>query len=262
MNSVTELAARMEKMEQELSELRVVLLNTEKQRDQYHRLYLQMMQCNRKLELGLLGQKAERLPENSSQLSFQVLEQMLGDKAVREVEELEVTEVRSHERHKSTGRKRLPEHLPRVDIEVIPEEVKQQGLDNFKRIGEEVTEVIERRPASVVIARVIKPKFVRKDNGQSESTQVWVGSTPQLPIERGLAGPGMLADTLVKRWQDHLPLHRLEGIYARDGLELARSTMCGWHEQLLPLVQPLVDAMRADAFEQPYLCTDATGVLV
>jgi len=140
--------------------------------------------------------------------------------------------------------------------------VKQQGLDNFKRIGEEVTEVIERRPASVVIARVIKPKFMHRDDGQNESTQVWVGSTPQLPIERGLAGPGMLSDTLVKRWQDHLPLHRLEGIYARDGLELARSTMCGWHEQLLPLVQPLVDAMRADAFEQPYLCTDATGVLV
>jgi transposase len=72
----------------------------------------------------------------------------------------------------------------------------------------------------------------------------------------------MLADTLVKRWQDHLPLNRLEGIYARDGLELSRSTMCGWHEQLVPLAQPLVDAMRTDAFEQPYLCTDATGVLV
>jgi transposase len=66
----------------------------------------------------------------------------------------------------------------------------------------------------------------------------------------------------VKRWQDHLPLNRLEGIYARDGLELSRSTMCGWHEQLVPLAQPLVDAMRAEAFEQPYLCTDATGVLV
>jgi len=262
MNSVSELVTRLEKMEHELSELREVLLKTEKQRDQYHHLYLQMMECNRKLELGLLGQKAERLPENSSQLSFQMLEQMLGDKAVREVEELEVTEVRGHERHKSTGRKPLPEHLPRVDIEVIPEEVKHEGLDNFKRIGEEVTEVIERRPASVVVARVIKPKFVRKDNGENESTQVLVGSTPQLPIERGLAGPGMLADTLVKRWQDHLPLNRLEGIYARDGLELARSTMCGWHEQLLPLAQPLVDAMRADAFEQPYLCTDATGVLV
>jgi transposase len=41
----------------------------------------------------------------------------------------------------------------------------------------------------------------------------------------------MLADTIVKRWQDHLPLHRLEGVYARDGLELARSTMCCWHDK-------------------------------
>jgi transposase len=66
----------------------------------------------------------------------------------------------------------------------------------------------------------------------------------------------------VKRWQDHMPLNRLEDIYARDGLELARSTMCGWHGELADVVRPLVDAMRADAFKQPYLCTDATGVLV
>jgi hypothetical protein len=77
-----------------------------------------------------------------------------------------------------------------------------------------------------------------------------------------LAGPGLLADTIVKRWQDHLPLHRLEDIYARDGIELARSTVCGWHAELAALVKPLVAAMRADAFEQPYLCVDATGVLV
>jgi transposase len=56
-----------------------------------------------------------------------------------------------------------------------------------------------------------------------------------LPIPRGLAGPGMLADTIVKRWQDHMPLHRLEGMYARDGIELARSTMCGWHATLADL---------------------------
>ena len=54
----------------------------------------------------------------------------------------------------------------------------------------------------------------------------------ELPIERGIAGPGMLADTIVRRWQDHQPLDRLEGIYARDGLELSKSTICTWHEQL------------------------------
>ena len=72
----------------------------------------------------------------------------------------------------------------------------------------------------------------------------------------------MLADTIVKRWQDHMPLNRLEDMYARDGVELARSTMCGWHAALAEVVKPLVSAMREDAFKQPYLCTDATGVLV
>jgi hypothetical protein len=51
-------------------------------------------------------------------------------------------------------------------------------------------------------------------------------------------------------------------VYARDGLDLARSTICGWHGALAEVVTPLVSAMRADAFTQPYLCTDATGVLV
>ncbi len=262
MHDMATLARRLEKMEQEQERLREALSAAEQARDQFHKLYLEMMERCCRLERGLLGQKAQKLPPDSSQLSFQVLQQMLGDKAVRDAEQLEVQPVKAHERSKPTGRKPLPEDLPRVDIEIVPEQVQREGLDRFKRIGEEVTEVLERRPASVVVARIIKPKFVRRDNGDSENTEVLVGATPELPIPRGLAGPGMLADTLVKRWQDHLPLHRLEGIYARDGLGLARSTMCGWHEQLLPLVVPLIDAMRADAWEQPYLCTDATGVLV
>jgi hypothetical protein len=59
-----------------------------------------------------------------------------------------------------------------------------------------------------------------------------------------------------------LPLHRLEDIYGREGLSLSRSTLCGWHEQLAELCEPLVDAMRVEALGQPYLCIDATGVLV
>lgn len=81
-------------------------------------------------------------------------------------------------------------------------------------------------------------------------------------VFRSLAGPGMLAMSIVHRLQDHQPLHRLESIYARDGLDISRSTLCGWHEQLADLAEPLVEAMLVDAFAQPYLCTDATGVLV
>jgi hypothetical protein len=66
----------------------------------------------------------------------------------------------------------------------------------------------------------------------------------------------------VRRWQDHQPLNRLEGIYGREGLPIPKSTICTWHEELAELVQPLIEAMRADALAQPYLCVDATGVLV
>lgn len=255
MSELEALARRVAALEQEQEQ-------AQQEREHYRTLYLQMLERCRKLERGLVGQKAEKLPADSGQLSMQLLQELLSDRALQDVEQLEVEQVRAHKRSKPTGRKPLPEHLPRVEIEVLPDEVQREGLDAFERIGQEVTEVLERRPGSLVVARIIKPKFVRRERDKNDKTQVLVGATPALPIERGLAGPGMLADTLVKRWQDHLPLHRLEGIYARDGIELARSTVCGWHERLLPLAEPLIDAMRADAFEQPYLCTDATGVLV
>lgn len=72
----------------------------------------------------------------------------------------------------------------------------------------------------------------------------------------------MLADTIVRRWRNHMPLHRLEDVYARDGIELARSTMRGWHGTLAELAKPLVAVMRTDALTLPYLCIDATGLLV
>jgi len=170
--------------------------------------------------------------------------------------------VAGHTRPKPTGRKPLPETLPRVDVEILPEEVQQAGLDAFERIGEDVVETVERRPASLVVVRMHKPKFVAKDRDRLAETKFFQALPAELPIERGLAGPGLLADTIVRRWQDHLPLHRLERIYGREGLELPRSTVCGWHADLAELSRPLLDAMWQDALAAPYLCTDATGVLV
>jgi transposase len=255
------LARRLEELEQRQVAIEGERDEAKRQRDAYHKLYLDLMERYRKLERGLVGKTVERLREDGAQLSLAVLGLALDEREAAAIDDLQQEEVRAHKRAKPTGRKPIPDDLPRVEIEIVPDEVRQEGLDAFERIGEEVTEVLERRPASLVVARVIKPKFVRKARDR-QATEVFVGATPALPIERGLAGPGLLADTIVRRWQDHLPANRLEGIYAREGIELARSTICGWHGQLTPLVEPLVAAMRADAFEQPFLCTDATGVLV
>jgi transposase len=234
------------------------------ERDEYRKLYHNMMELCRKLEQGILGQKRERLTQNDAQLTLSILSMLLGEdgRGAGELPAPAPSKVREHERQKPTGRKPLPEKLPRVDIEVLPPEVQRQGLDAFEKIGEDVTETVERRPASLVVVRTHKPKFVPKGRDRLAETQVLQAPPPELPIERGLAGPGLLADTIVRRWQDHLPLHRLERIYGREGLELARSTVCTWHTELAGLARPLLDAMWADALKSPYLCTDATGVLV
>lgn len=242
------------------AELTDSLTKAEQERDAYKKLFeLSREECER-LKSGLVGQKAERLPADVKQLSLAVLGLAM---ASAQTEESAPTQaVASHERKKPTGRKPLPESLPAVRIELLPTEVEREGTDAFERIGEELTEVLERRPASLVRVQVVRGKFVRKDRERGQATDVFAHEPAELPIERGLAGPGMLADTIVRRWDDHAPLNRLERIYGRDGLELARSTMCTWHTELAELCRPLMAAMLADALTQPYLCIDATGVLV
>ena len=236
----------------------------ERERDEYKKLVVLLQEQNERLKRGLLGQKAERLPKNDAQLSLSILNLILGSEAPEGADLLENNDEQTIPEHtrKKPVRKPLPDSLPRVPIEMLPPEVQREGLDAFELIGTETREVLEHRSASKVVVQLVYKKFVRKDRDRNDATQVLVAPAPELPIERGLAGPSMLADTIVRRWQDHQPLNRLEGIYARDGLDIAKSTICTWHDTLADLVAPLIAEMFADAYRAPYLCLDATGVLV
>lgn len=260
---------RLQQLEETLAKVVQERDKAEQERDEYRKLYLLLQEQNERLKRGLLGQKAERLPQNDAQLSLAVLGLMLGDAGAEatattsdHAEEQDDEQLVAEHTRRKARRNPLAEHLPRVPIKIVPPEVEREGLDAFELIGEDVREVLERRSASQVVVQLIYQKFVRKDRERNAPTHVVVADAVELPIERGLAGPGMLADTIVRRWQDHLPLNRLESMYAREGIELARSTLCTWHSQLADLTRPVVEAMRADAFREPYLCVDATGVLV
>jgi transposase len=239
-----------------------------RERDEYKKLYTELLERCRKLELGIIGQKREKFSTAEGQLTLSIIEALsnAGLPAATNTPGANPPDggqSNKPPRKKPTGRKPLPENLPRVDILVLPPEVEQKGLEAFDKLGEEVTETVEYRPSSLVVVRAHRPQFVAKDKAATVTESTVLQAPPhELPIQRGLAGPGLLADTIVRRWQDHLPLHRLERIYARCGMDLARATVCTWHMELLGLIQPLLDAMWADAKTSPYLCTDATGVLV
>lgn len=266
-------AERIVELEASLMRLRAVLEEYEKRLlprvaelerslDEYKKLNRLLQEENERLKRGLLGQKAERFSTNDAQLSLAMLQMAFASGEPVHSEDPETEQVIAEYTRGKAKRKPLPEDLLRVPIEILPLEVQKEGLDAFNHVGTDVREVLERRAAATVVVQFIYKKFVRKDRDPNDVTVVYSPDTVEMPIPRGLAGPGMLADTVVRRWQDHQPLNRLEGIYAREGLDLARSTICGWHDQLGELVSPLVDAMFADALSEPYLCVDATGVLV
>ena len=262
-SDVVSVDERVQALEQQLSALTGEFAKVVEERDEYRKLILHLKEENERLRRGLLGQKAERLPRNDSQLSLALMTLAMSGPGEAPAAELAIEQqlIGTHVRRKPV-RKPLPADIPRVPIEILPPEVEREGTDAFERIGVETREVLERRPASTVVVALSYPKFVRKDRDRKLPSEILVGETVELPIARGLAGPSFLADTIVRRWQDHQPLFRLEGIYAREGLELARSTLCGWHAELAELAQPVVDAMFEDALRAPYLCVDATGVLV
>lgn len=246
----------------EVNETTAQLRKVEEERDEYRKLVMLLKEQVERLRRGLLGQKAERLPKNDAQLSLAILGMGLAGAAGagEAAAAVEAQLVAEHTRRKPV-RKPLPADLPRVEINIVPPEVEREP-EAFECIGQETREVLERRPSAVVAVKLVYKKFARKDRKRGVETEVLVGDTVELPIARGSAGPGFLADTIVKRWQDHQPLNRQEGIFAREGLELSRSTLCTWHGELAELARPLHEAMFVDALTAPYLCVDATGVLV
>ncbi len=120
-----------------------------------------------------------------------------------------------------------------------------------------MTEVLDYVPASFRVVRHVRPKFSCR---QCEA--ITQAPAPSLPIRRGRAGPGLLAHVLVAKFCDHLPLYRQSEIYAREGVELERSTLADWVGQSAALLRPLVDALERHVMAGERLHADDTPVPV
>jgi transposase len=160
---VAELARRLAELEAAHGKLSQEHEATKRERDEYRRVYLALLEAYRKLEAGLIGQKRERFVGSDEQLALSLMTMLTQGTAAPTTESapepMQVARVEAHERKKPTGRKPLPEHLPRVQVEILPPEVQRQGLDAFERLGEDVSEVVEHRPSSFVVVRTVRPKF-------------------------------------------------------------------------------------------------------
>ena len=154
-------------------------------------------------------------------------------------------------------RKPLPDHLPRDVVEHAPPCACPHCGGALRPLGEDVTEVLEYVPASFKVIRHVRPKVSCRTCETIAQAPV-----PSLPIQRGIAGPGVLAHVLTAKFCDHLPLYRQAEIFARQGIDLDRSTLSDWVGQSAALVRPLVDAVGAHVMAAERVHADDTTVPV
>jgi transposase len=162
---------------------------------------------------------------------------------------------------KGHGRRALPADLPRERrvYEVPPEQRACPGCGRERTpIGEETSEQLDYRPASLFVVEHVRVKVACRHCQE----HVAVASKPPQPIEKGLPGPGLLAQVITSKYADHLPLYRQEGILARHGVELSRKTLCGWMAGSAWLLEPIWKAMRAEVLKSRVIQTDDTTVPV
>lgn len=153
----------------------------------------------------------------------------------------------------------LPAHLPRRTVVHTPHSdcTCQTCGNGLREIGQDVSEVLDYEPGSFHVVRHVRPKLAC-----AGCHTIAQAAAPSRPIERGLAGAGLLAHVLVSKYGDHCPLYRQSQIYAREGIELSRSTLTDWVGQAARLLTPLADAIGRYVLSAQKIHGDDTPIRV
>ena len=204
------------------------------------------------------GRKSEKVARQIEQLELR-LEELQSNAGERELQpSASVPASWGATAAAKPTRRAWPDHLPRQTRRHDPQQtVCPQCQGELRKLGEDVSEMLEYVPASFVVIRHVRTKL-----SCTKCDCIVQAEAPSRPIERGAAGPGLLAHVLVSKYCDHQPLYRQSEIYARQGVELERSTLADWVGASSRLVEPLVEALHGYVMEAGKLHADDTPVPV
>jgi transposase len=151
------------------------------------------------------------------------------------------------------GRMKLPESLRREEIIIEP----AQETTDCKKMGEEITEVLEYAPGELYVKQYKRIKYAKPDN-----SGVIIGELPSRPMEKAMAGEGLLAQIVIDKYVDHLPLYRQMQRFERSGVKLSYSTLTDWVSGTCNLITPLFEALKTEVLQTGYLHADETPIKV
>jgi transposase len=204
----------------------------------------------------IFGSKSESfIPQNvpSTQLSLDIQSEAIASCSLIKAQKIEYTRQPLEIKKNHPGRTKLPEHLERREVIVEPLE----KTEDCKKIGEEVTEELEYEPGKLFINRYVRPKYVIADN-----STIIIAPMIDRPLPKAIAGPGLLAQIIIDKYVDHLPLYRQEQRFKREGVDIAYSTISDWIKNGCTLLDPLGEALKKIIISSDYLHADETPLKV
>jgi len=204
------------------------------------------------LQRMIFGSRSERfIPSIDGQIDL-FTGTALSEQEKQQKQEINYTRTVSSKQKQKPIRTEIPSHLPRIEEIIEPKEIEPGS----KKIGEEITEILEYNPANIYVRKIIRPKYAKPNN-----TGVIIASMPSLPIPRSNAGAGMLAHISVSKFIDHLPFYRQIQIFKRQNLNLSASTIGGWFNATCTLLEPLYDALEKQVlYNSHYLQADESPI--
>ena len=232
----------------------------------YQKLYeqsalevLYLKQQLSQLQKMIFGSRQERFVPaeiNPAQLSLAIQAETVAACSVTAAQKISYTRTEAAVEQKPLqhpGRSKLPEILRREEIIIEP----VADITGCKKMGEEITEVLEYQPGELYVKQYRRIKYARP-GGEG----VLIGELPVRPVEKAMAGPGLLAQVVIDKYADHLPLYRQMQRFERNGIKLPYSTLTDWVSATCKLIAPLYEALKAEVLQPGYLHADETPIKV
>ncbi len=228
----------------------------------YEQSQLRITELERQLDQlrkAVFGSKHERfIPAdvNTAQLSLDIQAEAATTCNVTEARKVSYIKTKTTVEDKPLshpGRMKLPDHLRREEIVIEPKE----DVSGCRKMGEEITETLEWNPGELYVKKYVRNKYSKQNN-----EGVLIGELPVRPLEKSLAGEGLLAQIVIDKFVDHLPLYRQMQRFERNNVKLPYSTLTEWVSSTCRLIEPVFQAVKKLILSSNYLHADETPIKV
>jgi transposase len=238
----------------------------------YKSLYEQQLKSNAALQLQLsqlshqlqelqrliFGSRHERFTgenNNPDQLHLELSAETIAAPGVMDTKQVTYTRhpIEDPQSKCHPVRMKLPDHLPRKEVILEP----QVDVSGLRRLGEEITEELDYEPGKLFVRRIIRPKYLSRDN-----QSFIIAPMVDRPLPKAIAGVGLLSQVILDKYLDHLPLNRQQERLKREGITIPYATLTDWVSSTAKLLAPLYEALKKEVIKTDYLHVDETPIKV